>query len=66
MFLLILLLSLDRDCLVDDSVGGGDSAGSMDDTILPGVLEEAEDDGVNKGIEEEVGDGYPVLKNAFT
>ena len=65
MFLLILLLSLDRDCLVDDSVGG-DSAGSMDNTILPGVLEEAEDDGVNKGIEEEVGDGYPVLKNAFT
>ena len=65
MRMLILLLIPDRDCLVDDS-GGGDSAGSMDNTILPGVLEEAEDDGVNKGIEEEVGDGYPVLKNAFT
>jgi len=33
----------------------------MDDTIPIHILEEAEDDGNNKGIEYEVSDRYPVL-----
>ena len=46
-----------------DNIGCcGDGSGAMNDAIMLGFFKEVEDDGKNKSIEEEIGDGYPVLR----